>query len=112
MSIVVHTHKGILYSNEYEQTGTFITWVNVTNIALNYNDDMPDTEECISSSPLIQFKNQQNESVELESWEYLPLEEEVVTGRSYRVFCWGEGGTCCLLFLTWELVAMYHFLIF
>lgn len=45
MSIVVHTHKGILYSNEYEQTGTFITWVNVTNIALNYNDDMPDTEE-------------------------------------------------------------------
>lgn len=67
MSIVVHTHKGILYSNEYEQTGTFITWVNVTNIALNYNDDMPDTEECISSSPLIQFKNQQNESVELES---------------------------------------------
>ena len=58
------TYKGIIYSNEYEQTGTCIT-----NIALNYNDDMPDTKECISSSPLIQFKNQQNQFVELASLE-------------------------------------------
>lgn len=69
MSTVVHTHKGILYNNEYEQIGTCITWVNITNIALNYNDDMPDTKECISSSLLILFKNQQSEFVELESWE-------------------------------------------
>lgn len=46
-------YKGILYSNEYEQARTWITWMNITNITLNYNDDKPDTKEYIGRTPFI-----------------------------------------------------------
>ena len=44
---MVYEYKGLLYSDENEQTRIWITWMNITNISLNNNSNKYDTKEYI-----------------------------------------------------------------